>query len=279
MFSTITTALALCLGATLCDGPIETVAEGFKFTEGPVWVDDHLIFSDIPANRIYTEDKEVFREPSNQSNGLTLDAEGRLIAAEHKARRISRTEKDGTITTLADNWEGKKLHSPNDVIVRSDGTIYFTDPPYGGNPKELDFQAVYSISPDGKLNKLVDDFIKPNGLALSPDESILYVADTEGKHIRAFDVAKDGSVSKGRVHCELPGPDGIKVDVEGRIWATASDGVRVINTDGTLLETIEFPRNPANCCFGGKDGKTLYVTARQVLYKVRTKVEGIRPGK
>lgn len=278
MMTTISSTLMIVLAATLCDGPIEKVADGFKFTEGPIWVGDQLLFSDIPANRIYTDKKEVFRDPSGKSNGLTLDGEGRLIAAEHDNRRVSRTERDGSITVLASKWDGKKMHSPNDVIVRSDGTIFFTDPPYGGNEAELDFQAVYAISPEGKVSKLIDDCNKPNGLALSPDEKILYVADTADKNIRAFDVAKDGTLSNEKYLCDIPYPDGIKVDVEGRIWATAADGVRVIAPDGSLVETIEFPEKPANCCFGDKDGKTLYVTARTGVYKVRTKVEGIRPG-
>jgi gluconolactonase len=273
-------AAALITAASLggmTDGEIEKVRGDHKFTEGPLYLPTgKIIFSDIPANRIYHEDGTVFREPSNYSNGLTLDSEGRLIAAEHK-RRVSRTEKDGTVVTLAEEFEGKKLNSPNDIIVRSDGTIFFTDPPYGGNKAELDFQAVYKIATDGTLTALVRDFKKPNGLALSPDEKVLYVADTEGAHIRAFDVAEDGSLSNDRVHCELPGPDGIKVDVEGSIWATAGDGVRVISSKGELLETIEFPEKPANCCFGGEDGKTLYVTARTGVYNVRTTVAGIYP--
>jgi gluconolactonase len=263
--------------AGFTEGQPEQVRSGHKFTEGPLYMPEgHLLFSDIPAHRIYKEYGTVFREESGYSNGLTLDREGRLIAAEHK-RRVSRTEKDGTIVTLAEAYEGKKLNSPNDVIVRSDGTIFFTDPPYGGNKVELDFNGVYKIAPDGALSLLVKDFIKPNGLALSPDEKTLYVADTEGSHLRAFDVAEDGSLSNGRVLCEVPGPDGIKVDTQGNIWATAGDGVRVISPTGELLDTVVFPEKPANCCFGGVDGKTLYVTARTGVYKIRTTVEGIRP--
>lgn len=263
-------------------GPVETVAEGFIFTEGPVWLPDGtLLFSDIPANKIFRGDKTVFRDPSGQSNGLTLDREGRLIAAEHLNRRVTRTEADGSVVVVADRFEGKRFNSPNDVVVRADGAIFFTDPPYGlpgglGGPNaELDFSGVYAVLPGAAPKVLVKDFKKPNGLTLSPDEKILYVADTEGGHIRAFDLAEDGSVSNDRLFCELPGPDGIKTDTAGNIWATASDGVRVIAPDGALLQTIEFPQNPANCAFGGADGKTLYVTARRAVYKVATTVAGI----
>ena len=266
---------------SLTSGPIETVAEGFKFTEGPVWLPGGpLIFSDIPADTIYKADKTVYRQPSGKSNGLTLDTEGRLVACEHWNRRVSRTEKDGTVVTLADNYNGSKLNSPNDVIVRSDGMIFFTDPPYGleGREQELEFHGVYAIPPSGGLVLVVDDFVKPNGLALSPDEQVLYVADTERGHIRAFDLAPDGSVSNDRVFCELPRPDGMKLDVTGNVWSTAQDGMRVFNPAGEHLQTIVFPQAPANCAFGDEDGKALYVTARTGVYKVRCAVEGIMAG-
>lgn len=267
---------ALSLGG-LTEGAVEQVAQDHKFTEGPLYLPTgKIIFSDIPANRIYNEDGTVYRDPSGYANGHTLDAEGRLLSAEHK-RRVSRTEKDGSVVTLAEEFEGKKLNSPNDIIVRSDGTIYFTDPPYGGNEYELGFNGFFMLGKDGKLTALARDYKKPNGLALSPDEKTLYVADSEAGHIRSYDVAEDGSVSNDRVLCECPGPDGIKVDKQGNIWATAKDGVRVINAKGELLETVVFPQQPSNCCFGGEDGKTLYVTARTGVYKIRTTVEGIRP--
>ena len=266
------------------EGEVASVTEGYMFTEGPLYLPDGvLIFSDIPADTIFREDKTVFRKPSGQSNGLTLDREGRLIACEHKNRRVTRTEPDGAITVLAERYEGKKLNSPNDVVVRSDGAIFFTDPPYGlpggleGPEAELTFSGVYMISPEGELRLLIEDFHKPNGLAFSPDESTLYIADTEGRHIRAFDVATDGSLAAGRIFAELPGPDGMKVDVEGNVWCTASDGVRVHDPEGNLLETIVFPQAPANCAFGDKDGRTLYVTARTGVYKVRTRTTGIHP--
>jgi len=267
---------ALSLGG-LTEGVVEQIAEKHKFTEGPLYLPTgKIIYSDIPANRIYNEDGTVFREPSGYANGHTFDNEGRLVSAEHK-RRVSRTEKDGTVVTLADSFEGKKLNSPNDIIVRSDGIIYFTDPPYGGNEVELDFNGMYMIDKAGTLKLLSKNYKKPNGLALSPDEKILYVADSEAGNIHAYDVAEDGSVSNDRILCECPGADGIKVDKQGNIWATAKDGVRVINAKGELMETVVFPQQPSNCCFGGEDGKTLYVTARTGVYKIRTTVEGIRP--
>jgi len=280
MFSVLlVSALAMAAQAGLTVGPVETVAEGFQFTEGPVWLPEgQLVFSDVRADTIYRADKTVFRRPSGKSNGLTLDAKGRLIACEHWNRRVTRTEKDGSITVLADKYEGKKLNSPNDVVVRSDGTIFFTDPPYGLGKRdaELPFSGVYAIMPDGKLKLLTKDFVRPNGLAFSPDEKILYIADAgEGQSIRAFDVAPDGQLANGRVFCKLPRPDGLKVDKLGRVWSTASDGIRVFDPDGKHIGTISFPQQPANCAFGDKDSKTLYVTARTGVYKVRCTTEGI----
>lgn len=275
---------SLCLGVafiaaaeTVTTGNVELVASGFTFTEGPVWYNGELLFTDIPQNRIHKADKSVFREPSNNANGLVLDTQGRLIACEHGSRTVTRTEKDGTITTIAAEFEGKKFNSPNDATVRSDGTIFFTDPPYGlgDRPKELDYQGVFAILPSGKINVVGADFIKPNGIGLSPDDKTLYVADTEGKHIRAFDLAPDGSVSNGRVFCELPSPDGLSVDQKGYIWCTAEDGVRVYNPKGELVHTVVVPEGPANCGFGDADGKTLYITARTGLYKVRCLTPGL----
>lgn len=278
---------AVSLGAAqeLTEGAVELVADGFHFTEGPLWLPEGiLVFSDIPADTIYRADKSVYRKPSGESNGLTLDAQGRLIACEHKNRRVTRTEPDGAITVLADRYDGKRLNSPNDVVVRSDGAVFFTDPPYGlpgglGGPHaELDFSGVYKIAPDGAMRLLVDDFDKPNGLAFSPDETKLYIADTDGNHIRVFEVGEDGALTKGRIFCELPVPDGVKVDVEGNVWATAFDGVRVYAPCGELIQTVTFPAPPANCAFGDDDSLTLYVTARAGVYRIRTTVKGIRPG-
>jgi len=269
-------------GADLVQGPVETVATGLSFSEGPVWVPGKgLIFSDIPANTIYAADKSVFRKPSGKSNGLTLDREGRLIACEQEKHRVTRTEPDGTITVLADSYLGRKLNSPNDVVVRSDGTIFFTDPPYGleGREAELPFSGVYAIAPDGKVTLLSVYFKYPNGLAFSPDEKTLYISDSGAGFIEAFDVQKDGMLTSARTFATDVGPDGMKVDEKGNLWTSAKDGIRVYRPSGELAVTIAFPEQPANCAFGDEDGKTLYVTARHGLYKVRCTVRGIRPGK
>lgn len=275
---------ALAAGASFTAGPVETVQTGFEFTEGPVWLPSGvLLFSDIPADCIYRADKTVFRKPSGQSNGLTLDPQGRLIAAEHQNRRVTRTEADGAIAVVAGRYQGKRFNSPNDVVVRSDGSVYFTDPPYGlegglkGPQAELDFAGVFLVTPKGEVKAVVRDFAMPNGLALSPDEKTLYVADCERGLIRAFDVAADGSLSKDRKLCDVPGPDGMKVDREGHIWTTGG-AIWVIGTKGEVLQKIDFPEVPANCAFGDADYKTLYVTARHGLYKIRTTVAGVAPG-
>ncbi|MEI6653807.1 MAG: SMP-30/gluconolactonase/LRE family protein [Verrucomicrobiota bacterium] len=273
------TALALDFTA-----PIEKLGGDFKFTEGPLWVaaQNQLLFSDIPANRMVgfkAGSFATFRAPSNNSNGLTLDKQGRLLACEHGTRRVTRTEADGTLTVLAERYENKRLNSPNDVVVRSDGAIYFTDPPYGvkQEERELDFQGVYRISPDGKsLTLLARDFIKPNGLAFTPDEKILYVNDTEGGHIRAFDVAADGTLSNSRVFAKTPGPDGMKVDSAGNVYCTSGPGVMVFDATGKHLGTFSMAEQPANCAFGDADWKSLYMTCRTGLYRVRLALPGIK---
>lgn len=266
---------------------VEKVAGDFKFVEGPVWSPEgYLLFSDIPANQIIKyvpgSTPTVFREPSGNSNGLTYDPSGRLVICEHTNRRVSRLDADGKLTVLAKSYEGKRLNSPNDLVVRSDGTIYFTDPPYGipqGEKQELDFQGVYKISPAGTLSLLASDFERPNGVALSPDERTLYVADTARRHVRAFDVASDGSVSNGRVLAELKsdrqgGPDGMKVDRQGNLYVTGPGGIWIFDPAGKHLGTILTPEQPANCAWGGKDFRTLYMTARTGLYSIRLKVAG-----
>jgi len=266
-------------------GKVEKVASGFQFTEGPVWhPEGFLIFSDIPANRIVKwtgpNKVETFRKPSGNSNGLFFDLKGRLIACEHGNRRVSRTELDGKVITLADKYQGKRLNSPNDAVVKSNGSIYFTDPPYGIRPpqkKELPFNGVYRISPDGKLTLLAKDFNRPNGIALSPDEKTLYVADTAGGHVRAFDVQPNGTLKGGRLFCNVPGPDGMAVDVKGNLYVTSA-GVAVFNPNGKKVGEIKIAERPANCCFGGPDNKTLFVTARTSLYRIRLKVAGLKVG-
>ena len=264
--------------------PVEKLGGDFKFTEGPVWVaaKSELLFSDIPANRIVRcKDGRftTFRESSGNSNGLTLDKQGRLIACEHGTRRVTRTEADGTLTVLAERYEGKRLNSPNDVVVRRDGAIYFTDPPYGvkKEEREMDFQGVYRISPDGKaLALLIKDFVKPNGLAFTPDEKVLYVNDTERGHIRAFDVAPDGTLANGRVFARTPGADGMKVDTEGNVFCTSATGVMVFDRSGKHLGTFSSAEQPANCAFGDADWKSLYMTCRTGLYRVRLSVPGTK---
>jgi gluconolactonase len=278
--------LAVC--CTASEGyKVEKIASGYQFTEGPVWTPwGTLLFSDIPANRIYEigNGQKIYREPSGQSNGLTFDLQGRLIACEHANRRVTRTEKNGSITVLADSYQGKRLNSPNDVVVKSDGSIYFTDPPYGVDEKdrELDFQGVYRITPKGKLELLIKDFKMPNGLCFSPDEKLLYIADSSNlRHIRVFDVLKDGTLANGRVFAKVGQggvPDGMKVDLKGNLYVTGPGGVWVFDPSGKHIDTIETPETPANCAWGDKDGKTLYITARTSVYKVRLDVGG-RPGR
>jgi len=268
------------------DARIEKLAGDFKFTEGPIWhPDGYLLFSDIPANQIKkwipSGGVATFREPSGNSNGLTLDRQRRLIACEHSNRRVSRTEADGKVTVLAERYEGKRLNSPNDVVVRSDGAIYFTDPPYGIRPEEaeLGFNGVYRLSSDGKLTLLIKDFDRPNGLAFSPDEKRLYIDDSQRQHIRVFDVAPDGSLTNGRLFADMKSdgdgvPDGMKVDARGNVYCTGAGGVWVFDPKGAHLGTIQPPEVPANCGWGGHDGQTLYITARTGLYRVHLKVAG-----
>lgn len=271
--------LTLCLmavmgGEMLTGGPVTEVAGGFQFTEGPVWIPQTgFLFSDIPADAIYREDKTVFRSPSGHSNGLTLDREGRLVACEHGNRRVTRTEPDGTVTVLADTYLGRKLNSPNDLTVRSDGSIFFTDPPYGvaEDQRELPFCGVYLIKPDKQLVLLSVYFSHPNGICLSPDEKTVYIADSEADFIQAYDVGGDGTLSNSRLFCRCDSPDGLKSDKHGNVWAATARGVMVFRPDGSHAGTIEVPQQPSNCAFGGEDGKTLFITARTGVYTVRVK--------
>ena len=271
------------------DTPVEKVAGNFKFTERPIWhPDGFLLFSDIPANTIYkwqSNQVKVFRKPSGNANGNTFDRQGRLITAEHSNRRVSRTEKDGTVVTLASEYRGKRLNSPNDLVVKSDGSIYFTDPPYGikSEQQELEFSGVYRLGTDGTLSLLVSDFVRPNGIAFSPDETKLYVNDSKQGHIRVFDVKSDGTLENGRIFAEqkdenLPGvPDGMKVDVEGNVYSTGPGGVWVFSPSGNLLGIIKVPEVPANLAWGDRDDRTLYLTAKNSLYRVRLNIAGV-PG-
>lgn len=264
--------------------PIDKLAGDYTFTEGPIWVAarNELLFSDIPASHIirFRDGKfTTFRARSGNSNGLTLDKQGRLIACEHGPRRVTRTETDGTITVLADRYRGRRLNSPNDVVVKSDGAIYFTDPPYGvrHEDREMNFQGVYRIAPDGKTLTLVArDFIKPNGLAFTPDEKILYIDDTERGHIRALDVAPNGTLANSRVFTSAPGADGMKVDTEGNVYCACLGGVMVFDRSGKHLGTLATAEQPTNCAFGDADWKSLYITCRPSLYRVRLSVPGIK---
>ncbi|EGJ32436.1 MULTISPECIES: galactose-1-epimerase [Moorena] len=267
---------------------VEKVAGGFKFTEGPVWhPDGFLLFSDIPANTIYKwqpdQKTEIFRQPSGNANGNTLDRSGRLVTAEHSNRRLSLTQKDGKIITLASHYQGKRLNSPNDLAVKSDGSIYFTDPPYGikSEQEELGFYGVYRLAPDGTLTLLVDDFVRPNGIVFSPDETKLYVNDSERGHIRVFDVKPDGMLENGKLFAELKPPskegaaDGMKVDIQGNVYSTGPGGVWIFDPSGNLLGIIEVPEAPANLAWGDSDYQTLYITARNSLYRIRLKIKGM----
>lgn len=265
--------------------PVEQIAGDFQFTEGPLWnaAQGELLFTDIPANRIMRFKAgrfETFRMPSHNANGLTFDRQGRLIACEHGSRRVTRTEADGTLTTLADRFEGQRLNSPNDVVVKSDGAIYFTDPPYGIKRGEqaLDFQGVFRIAPDGKtLTALARDFARPNGLAFGPGEKVLYIADTERGHIRAFDVTADGTLANGRIFTDhAPGADGLKVDTVGNVFCACQGGVMVYDRAGKHLGTFLTPDQPTNVGFGAADWQTLYITARPNLYRVRLAAPGIK---
>lgn len=273
------------------DRELKRLATDFQFTEGPVWnvKEGFLLFSDIRANCIYKWSAEegliVFREPSGNSNGLTYDKEGRLLICEHSNRRLSRIEVNGDCKVLADSFRGKRLNSPNDVVLKSDGLIYFTDPPYGITPEEqeLSFQGLFCLNPrDNDLILLADDFDRPNGLAFSPDERVLYVADSSSRrHIRVFDVLDDGTLDNSRVFAEirseLPGnPDGMKVDVEGNLYVAAAGGIWVFSDVGEHLGIIRTPETPANCAWGDKDWKSLFITARTSLFHIRLNISGIK---
>ncbi|MBS1826069.1 MAG: SMP-30/gluconolactonase/LRE family protein [Acidobacteria bacterium] len=284
------------------NAPIEKLAGGLGFIEGPVWIakPGYLLFSDIPANAIMKwtpgdAKPTVFRQPSGfdgkaanmanmGSNGLALDKQGRLIICQHGNRQVVRVEKDGKVTVLADKFEGKRLNSPNDVVLRKDGAMYFTDPPYGlegqdkSPQKEIPFNGVYLLK-DGKVSVQWKELSRPNGIALSPDEKKLYVANSDGarKIWMVFDVARDGALSNGKVFADLTerkepgGPDGMKVDRKGNLFVTGPGGIWIFSPAGKALGRIKPAEVPANCGFGGKDGKTLFMTARTGLYSVKVK--------
>jgi gluconolactonase len=305
------------------DAKTERIADGFKWTEGPVWIHaGYLLFAEIPSNRImkWTSDgnvsvfmqpsgyrgSEPFKGPESGSNGMTLDKHGRLTVAGHAARSVFRLEslqKGGQVTVLADRYEGKRLNSPNDLVYKSDGSLYFTDPPYGlqsqsdTDPlKELPFNGVFRLPaaishpagapPDnGKLQLLIKDLTRPNGIALSPDEKYLYVAVSDPNHKiwMRYDVKPDGAVTNGKIFYDATSskedgaPDGMKVDQKGNVYSTGPGGLWIFSPHGKHLGTIKLPEKVANCNWGDADGKTLYITASSSVYRIRLKVAGVRP--
>ena len=282
----------------LGNAPLQRLATGFLWTEGPVWMGDAgcLLFSDIPNDVIRrwtpgTEGTTVYRAPSNNANGHTRDRQGRLVSCEHRTRRVTRTEWDGSLTVLADAWDGQRLNSPNDVIVAGDGAVWFTDPHYGimmdyegARADQLIPCQVYRIPPGGgPAEAMVTGMNCPNGLCFSPDESVLYVADTgrlwsdDRQHIMAFDM-EDGRPAGGRVFAKPDRgvADGMRVDEAGRLWSSAGDGVHCFAPDGRLLGKVLVPETVSNLCFGGRSKHVLYITASTSIYSVATATRGVQ---
>ncbi len=272
---------------------IEKLATGFLFTEGPLWhaAEKYLLFSDMPGDHLRRwsagDGVTTFRQPCAQSNGLAWDREGRLLVCEHATSRLTRTEADGRSTVLASHHDGRELNSPNDVVAKSDGGLYFSDPTYGraeyyGRPRplQLDFRGVYRAEPDGgRLTLLAGDFGQPNGLCFSRDETRLFVNDTERKHIRVFDVKPDGTLGGGRVWAETTGegqgaPDGMKTDSQGNVYCCGPGGIHVFDPEGDCLGVIRMPEYTANFCFGDDDLRSLYVTASTSIYRLRLATPG-----
>ena len=282
---------------------VERLYTGCRWSEGPVWFGEHrcVLWSDIPNNRILRWDEEtgetsVFRKPSNNANGNTRDRQGRLVTCEHDARRVTRTEYDGAITVLADNYKGKKLNSPNDVVVASDGAVWFTDPTFGilGNyeghvaPSEVPM-AVYRLDPSGRLEMMTDEVAGPNGLAFSPDEKLLYVVASRAEPTRkivVFNVNGGKKLGKQRLLIDAAGgsPDGFRVDVDGNLWCGWGmghddlDGVRVFNSAGAPIGHIHLPERAANLCFGGRYRNRLFMAASHGLYSLYTNAQGVAGG-
>jgi len=285
-------------------GRVERLWTGARWSEGPAWfgAGRYLVWSDIPNNRMLRYDEtdgsvSVFRSPSMNSNGNSVDNKGRLVSCEHGGRRVSRTEFDGTVTVIADNYQGKRFNSPNDLVVKSDGSIWFTDPDYGimthyeGDQAESELGTcnVYRIDPrNGRVSIVADDFIKPNGLAFSPDESILYIADTARSHdpdgpahIRSLKVKANGKslgASKVFADCTAGLFDGFRVDTMGRIWSSAADGVHCYEPDGTMIGKIHIPEVVANVAFGGPKRNRLFICGTTSLYSAFLTAHGCKLG-
>jgi gluconolactonase len=277
------------------DFRIERLYGDCRWAEGPVYLPAarSLVWSDIPNDRMLRYDEQtgqigVFRHPCGHANGHTLDAEGRIISCEHGGRRVSRTEHDGSVTTIIDRCDGKRFNSPNDVVVHTDGSIWFTDPAYGidsdyeGHAAESEIGGchVYRVDPvTGNCRRVADDFDRPNGLAFSLDERTLYIADTRRNHLRQFAVGDDGTLSGGDVLCACTNGvfDGFRLDATGRIWAGVGDGVHVFDPDGTLLGKLLVPEEVANLVFGGRKRNHLYITATTSLYAILLNVAGAPP--
>jgi gluconolactonase len=273
---------------------MERVFDAGRWTEGPAYVPAgrYLVFSDIPNDRVLRWDETtgavgVFREPANYTNGHTVDRAGRLVTCEQGTRRITRTEHDGSITVLADRYDGKRFNSPNDIVEHSDGSLWFTDPSYGIDsdyegfraPNEIGGCHVYRLDPaTGDVRIVADDFDRPNGLAFTLDERGLYIVDTRRRHLRLFAVGDDGTLSGGDVfaNCDAGGFDGIRLDDTGRVWAAAHDGLHCFDPDGTLLGKLHIPEVVANFTFGGRKRNDLFICASSSLYTLRVNVTGAR---
>lgn len=265
-------------GPTNFDTPVELIDDGFLFVEGPIWRDGVLLFSDIQANTIYRwkpdSGSTVFHSPSGNSNGLAADLAGNLLLAQQGKRQVVRLEADGSETVLAATYDGKKLNSPNDIAVKSDGAIFFTDPPYGINPpqEELGFYGIYRLSPSGSLQLLDATLNRPNGIVFSPDETKLYVSDSEMRRIYVWDVLSDTQITNKRQFAFISPAgyaDGMKVDAQGHLFAAGPLGIWVYGSDGTVLDTIRVPGQTTNCNWGDADGQTLYITSGTAVYRIR----------
>ena len=283
------------LGELLASDSIETLASGFQFTEGPLWLpaQDALLFQDLKAERTYRVELggdhavSVVREATRAANGQTFGPDGDVLFCEQNGRAVSRMSPDGShVQEVVSSWSGRRLNSPNDIISRSDGQVFFTDPPYGVSPADraLHFQGVYRLDRAGSLHLLLDDFEKPNGLALSPDERILYVCDTARYHLRAFELDANGDVvlGSGRVLARLDpgrpgGPDGIKVDRAGRLYIAVALGVWVFDAEGSLLGILAMDQRPSNLAWCGAEANVLAITAVDAVHRVQLHAQGIAP--